>query len=810
MLSRGRAVGLGAVAALLLVACEIFAVRMPSHATAGSSITIEMDMRYAMAASVANVVVHCARLPSTWAVTQARYSRTIAGVTTAGSLTANTGTAARLNADRALAGHTWVCHQAPSATYATNDFGTSKLTVTVQTPGSYEIMFAMMSSDTTGLNVTRRFTVDAVPDWRFDSRSTNLPTARQDWSSVKAVTDLGLVATDLEGNVHVSADGGGSWLTNDIAAGTPFFDIERLGNLTIAVGGNGAIYTATNLMGTWTSRSSGSTTTSYREICTDGTTLYAVGDPAYVATSVNGTTWFGAAAPFVLEGCAAIPGGGAVGVGANGQVVHITHTGAAPAFSGQATVVAGSPLHDAVYVATPTPRLAAFANGSAWVREVAGTTWTRTATAPMSTPVRAVSFGDTVYVVGDSGQFSGASVSNLDAWTSYGTGTIIRIADIAVTGKVVSLVGDRGVRLRIGVPSLAFDGTSLTLERTEPGVARSASFTVRNDGKGVLYTSAPVIGAPFTASYDCDGALTEGEACAVTVTIATTTRGVHTGTLTVPSSSAVQRSVTVIALVGNDATVSATLDGTTPVSAVDFGSVAVGARVSRDVLVRNAGDAPLTVGSVASLAVPATPFAIADNACTGQTLAAGATCPITVTFKPTGEAGAMQAFDIVSSDTAHPRIIVQLLGTGAPAADIRTAEALVFPETPVGDSAQVGLLVTNVGRGPLEVRSIAATGDGFGVADDAVFTVAAGESVERFMRFAPAAEGTLTGQLVITSNDPDQPEQVVTMTAIALAGSGAKHDGGCAAAGGSLLTLLTICAFGAHRCATHRRRTGSE
>ncbi|HSI06204.1 MAG TPA: choice-of-anchor D domain-containing protein, partial [Myxococcota bacterium] len=374
---------------------------------------------------------------------------------------------------------------------------------------------------------------------------------------------------------------------------------------------------------------------------------------------------------------------------------------------------------------------------------------------------------------------------------------------------VAILVADGGVVLRVGIPELAFDGDSLTVPRTAPGATGQATIALRNIGKGLLYTSAPSVTAPFTAAYDCDGTLEESEECEVTVSLSSTTRGVYTGTLTVPSSSRVPRSVTVQGLVGNDAMITATLDGTTPVSTVDFGNVPVGAPVTRTVLVRNAGDAPLTIATVAQLAVPTAPFAITDNQCTGQIIAAGATCPITVSFRPFGQDGAAQAFDITSNDSTTPRLLVQLVGVGTPPADIRVDAALAFPDTRVRDSAEATLLIRNVGRGPLDVQTLAVTegGDEFTVVDADPFTVAPGESAERKVRFAPAVGGEKTARLVVTSNDPDAGDKAVTMTAIALAESGgATEDDGCAATSPQWLTLLAICAYAACRCARPRHR----
>ncbi|MEZ0314532.1 MAG: hypothetical protein ACAI38_22410, partial [Myxococcota bacterium] len=196
------------VALVAIVGCQIFAVRMPSRATAGSSIVIELDNRQTLADGSSRPGTHCARFPSTWTVTASTYTRNVGGVASSGTLVgAMVGEASGLMADRPLAGHTWVCRQGPSTNYGNGDFGTARWTVTVQTPGTYDIMFVTTLGDGTadvGDTASRRIVIDGVPDWRFDSRSTTLPVEQESWTSVNAATDLAMIAVDYSGNAHIT------------------------------------------------------------------------------------------------------------------------------------------------------------------------------------------------------------------------------------------------------------------------------------------------------------------------------------------------------------------------------------------------------------------------------------------------------------------------------------------------------------------------------------------------------------------------------------------------------------------------------
>ncbi len=808
LIRRALGRGLLAAAGLALVGCQLFAVRMPSRAMAGESITITMDVR--SSGSDSSMGTHCARLPSSWVVNQATYARNIGGVTAEGTLSLAAASATALNGSAPLAGHTWVCYRAGSASYEPGDYGTARWRVTVQTPGSYDLLFGVVATDGSGTldsSGRRNFVVDGLPDWRFEAQQLASPSNAQTWTSIESVSNQVLVAVDSEGAAHVTDSGGAVWADRDVAT-VALNAIDRLGVVYIAVGFNGVVYTAANPLGAWALRTSG-TANELNDVCTTGTTAFIVGDGGYVATSTNGTSWLGTTVASVGDvlSCATLPDGGAYAVTSTGHVFRVTAGPGAPTVSElvRPTTVRLSAI---AYIATPVAKLLAIGADQAFESVLPSGTWTAVA-APGANAWNALRVVDgTAYAVGASGAFASSPTGSF-AWSSYGTGTTLGLNDIAVTGQIAVLVGDAGVRLRAGIPELAFDGTALTLPRTAPGVPAQSTIVFRNAGKGTLYTNAPTATPPFSAEYVCDGALLESDECEVTVTLATSTRGVHTGTLTVPSNSPLQRSVALQGLVGNDATIAVTLDGATAVTAIDFGNAPVGAPVTRTALVLNAGDATLSVGAVAGLVTPRAPFAIADNQCSGQTLAPGATCPITVRFQPFGQEGAAQAFDIASSDPAHPSIFVQLVGVGTPPADIRLPTALAFPETRIDDASDVALLITNVGRGPLDVRSVSVAegGGAFSVVDDAPFTVAPGESAERMIRFSPTAEGELLGRLVLTSNDADAGEQGVTMTAIALAKSGddAKDDGGCAAVGPHWLTLLAICACAACRCVGPRR-----
>lgn len=90
-----------------------------------------------------------------------------------------------------------------------------------------------------------------------------------------------------------------------------------------------------------------------------------------------------------------------------------------------------------------------------------------------------------------------------------------------------------------------------------------------------------------------------------------------------------------------------------------FGSQPVGTpAASKIVTLTNTGNSTITIADIVTTGID---FSQADNC--NQSLAAGATCTVTVTFKPAIEGERMATLQIDDSDPMSPQTIV-LTGTG--------------------------------------------------------------------------------------------------------------------------------------------------
>ena len=163
-----------------------------------------------------------------------------------------------------------------------------------------------------------------------------------------------------------------------------------------------------------------------------------------------------------------------------------------------------------------------------------------------------------------------------------------------------------------------------------------------------------------------------------------------------------------------------------------------------------------------------TDFASPSNTC-GASIAAGASCTISVTFKPSAPASAETAtMDITDGDVNSPQH-VSLSGTGS-----ATAPGVVLAPTSLSFGGQLltttspakTVTLTNNGNAALTINSIAASGDfaatstGAGACPPTLPATAGSNTCTISVTFAPTAVGARTGTLTVTDNAGGSPHKV--------------------------------------------------
>ena len=255
------------------------------------------------------------------------------------------------------------------------------------------------------------------------------------------------------------------------------------------------------------------------------------------------------------------------------------------------------------------------------------------------------------------------------------------------------------------------------------------------------------------------GTIPAGGSCTVSVSVTSAVVGSYLNTL--PAGA-----VTTTNAGSSAASAAATLAVTAPTAALSptsltFTGQLVGTTsAAQTVTLSNTGTAPLAISGIV-----ATGDFAQTNAC-GTSLAAGASCTISVTFTPAAAGGRTGAVTITDSATGSPRTVA-LSGTGTVPGVSLSAASLTFASQAVGTtSAAQSVTLSNTGTGPLAISGIVASGD-FAQTNTCGTSVAAGASCTINVTFAPTASGSRSGTVTITDSAPGSPRTV------ALAGTGA-------------------------------------
>jgi sugar lactone lactonase YvrE len=188
-------------------------------------------------------------------------------------------------------------------------------------------------------------------------------------------------------------------------------------------------------------------------------------------------------------------------------------------------------------------------------------------------------------------------------------------------------------------------------------------------------------------------------------------------------------------------------------------------------------------------------FAIASNGC-GNTLSAGASCMVSITFTPASVASFAATLSIVDNATGSPQTLA-LNGSGAatsaPAASLAPTTLSFTAASGTTSTAQMATL-TNTGSAALNISSIVVSGASFADTTSCGSTLAAGASCMISVTFTPSAAASYSGSLTVSDNASGSPQSIT------LSGTGLTSTYGLSAspmtqavAGGSVATYtLTI------------------
>jgi trimeric autotransporter adhesin len=395
-------------------------------------------------------------------------------------------------------------------------------------------------------------------------------------------------------------------------------------------------------------------------------------------------------------------------------------------------------------------------------------------------------------------QITSSSVQSANdslAWSQKGAdGTVLAASFTATTAMADSVtVGMGAANSIISVVCTAtpcsWTGTGFTA-----GHSLLWSSDAGNGGSGpvTLTFSKSVSGAGALVQADLPGAFTgeiqvyNGTTLLATYTVASDTAGdpVYLGALdeSGPNINKVVFSLTTCASLCTDfgldtvnvnAATAAPAVTLTPTS-FTFAATPVGlTTAAQTVTIKNSGTATLNLTSETITGTNATSFIKSATTC-GTTLAALATCTVSVEFKP-ASAGALSAALSVADNAAGSPQAVTLTGTGTAPAVTLTPTSLTFASTTVGSTTAAQIVtIKNSGTATLNLASETITGTNatsfIKSATTCGATLAALAACTVSIEFKPTTTGALSASLSIADNAAGSP-QAVTLTGTGTAAS---------------------------------------
>ncbi len=272
--------------------------------------------------------------------------------------------------------------------------------------------------------------------------------------------------------------------------------------------------------------------------------------------------------------------------------------------------------------------------------------------------------------------------------------------------------------------------------------------TLTNTGTGTLNVANIATTGDFAQTNNCGTSMTAGASCTINVTFIPTASGTRTGTLSVTDNA--DASPQTVSLTGTGIAPGVSFAPTS----LSFQPQLVGSTSApQNVSLTNIGTDTLMITSISTTG----DFAQTSNC--GSSLAAGASCSITVTFSPTA-AGTRTGTLLVADNASGSPQSVTLSGSGAyPVVGLSSTQMTFASQQMNTFSSPQSIVLSNTGAVPLTISNISTAGD-FSQTNNCGTVVAAGASCTLSVTYGPTIVGTSNGTLSITDNAGNSPQTV--------------------------------------------------
>ncbi len=359
---------------------------------------------------------------------------------------------------------------------------------------------------------------------------------------------------------------------------------------------------------------------------------------------------------------------------------------------------------------------------------------------------------------------AGASCTATLTFLPTASGT--RTATLTVTDnanpatQTVSLTGTAAV------PTVSVTPASLSLGNVMVGsTSASQSVTIQNTSAAVSLSITSLLlsgtnASDYAVSNGCGSSLAAGASCTATVTFTPTVAAARTATLTLTDNAS--PATQTVSLSGTGTAIPTV---TLSPSTLAFGNLGVGSTSTAKTatLTNTSTTAALTVTSIALGGANAGDFTV-TNTC-GTSLAAGASCTLTATFKPT-VIGSRTATITITDNASPTTQTVSLTGTGtAPVPTVTvTPTTLHFGKLKVGSTLLKTVTVTNTSTNASAVLNFTSVKISSGLAfvqtNTCTAPLNAGQSCTITVTFLPTVTGLVSSSVTITDNASPKTQKV--------------------------------------------------
>jgi hypothetical protein len=310
-------------------------------------------------------------------------------------------------------------------------------------------------------------------------------------------------------------------------------------------------------------------------------------------------------------------------------------------------------------------------------------------------------------------------------------------------------------------PAVALSSPSLTFASQNIGTTSAAqTVTLTNVGIATLtLTSVNVTGAnpgDFAQTNTCGTSVAVGGTCTINVTFTPAAAGARTASVSIADNGPGSPQAITLAGTGVGGSPSVTLSPTS----VTFATQAVGTTSGAQVVtLTNTGSGSLSITSISIAGTNPSDFG-ETNTC-GTSVAAGASCAISVTFAPLGSNTRTATASINDNASGSPQT-VPLTGVGT-AVQLAPA-SLSFASQTVGTTSPAQTVtLSNLLSNKLTISSVRITGTNpgdFGETNTCGSSVPAKGSCTISVTFTPAAIGVRTAAVSISDSGGGSPQTV--------------------------------------------------